>query len=1066
MRSLLASIGLILGTILSAPAVANWVPNAAPRTVYAFVVLDDDEDGDAAGKAIDELHDALKNFIGDVSEMRTMTNEQKVAYIKDKFKERAKAKALEQAYDFAKGKAEKFAQDAVKAAAWAQIEGRVRHEILVNGALSSSAWSKLKAEADSSFQAQFAQLKVLGKGIEIVGGVLWERSDKIAAGEYSWKQGALDVLGGVYDAVGESYIPFYGPFKKIVEVEMELLKALDKYCKDETINIWIGRVYEVNSAQADFKKRLAIRLRDFPSESAVIQHFDREFWDVTATGIKVPWDEKKIAEYRDECKKQVLEVYKAVQEDKKAAEKQAEELKQEATLARIRAESSHREFAAALKSGMEEGKKALELIDKFLTQTYPEALKKDLEAKKKKLESKQGELDRSTLMGEAFEGAQAVVSLVQQFGQQLLTAIKEAKPLDRKAAATAITAKRAEIAKKNDVEAAKRIHEKYVEEITKVQRAYDQKQITYEQKVQETRKLVEREGIAGQILQLHREIMDAQVTAEMRSAEQAVASQADPALDREIDRIRQVLAISIEICEKEVAKQRELAAQVGNVPYPPQRSVNSPWGLIDRYEELVEHRRALTTAIDKLSSIAKAEKAAIDKLQAEVDVQIIRFKKLVPDGRANVIGPLAYGEYAVYSLSSQPIGGSTHVMNAQNLEAWVNYYTPELTVTPIEARVPVALTEATLAALRDREKSVAQSIEQIEPNADNARAIVAFNSRAAPLFGPNANSKVKPNSFVQLYHPGEWDYSAWEFVPKPERMQEEIANLVRSTQYASQFTKDNAQMLTIGPFTIPLPQNIKVMATGIDANGKQVNLMTKEILKIVSDLATQPLKDRYEEVKPQIPQLLEMCKKIKRYSLFSRSDPMSMMVALHQTALLPDKIKAIEEAFEAQAKKNDEAIEAYTKLVSDYQKEYEKQRKEYEKQQEERRQKEVPLVEALYRQFKSAYESRNDAGVAACLDPAWEAPDGSRVSKMQETLRRSFRFFDEVKFEISNMKIAPSGNGRYRVSYSLVIRGRNFQRNIKHEEKSNVVEIAIVKNDKALILQTTEGQTWPGDGGG
>lgn len=118
-------------------------------------------------------------------------------------------------------------------------------------------------------------------------------------------------------------------------------------------------------------------------------------------------------------------------------------------------------------------------------------------------------------------------------------------------------------------------------------------------------------------------------------------------------------------------------------------------------------------------------------------------------------------------------------------------------------------------------------------------------------------------------------------------------------------------------------------------------------------------------------------------------------------------------------------------------------------------------VSALYDQFKQAYESRNDSQIISFMDDDWEAGDGTTLSDLQENISRSFQTFDEIRYNIQNLKIELKSEGRYLASYDVTITSRIYKRNIKHEEKSSVNEEVIIDGSgKPRITRTLSGRFW------
>ncbi|GEM_PF-940547 len=121
----------------------------------------------------------------------------------------------------------------------------------------------------------------------------------------------------------------------------------------------------------------------------------------------------------------------------------------------------------------------------------------------------------------------------------------------------------------------------------------------------------------------------------------------------------------------------------------------------------------------------------------------------------------------------------------------------------------------------------------------------------------------------------------------------------------------------------------------------------------------------------------------------------------------------------------------------------------------------IALVKDFYTRFKEAYEERNDSRVMSMISDAWQAGDGTTLSDLQMTLRRTFKTFDEIRYNIQNLSITPLQNGRYRVSYDVTITSRIYKRNLKHEEKSSInEEVTIDGSGKAKISKTLGGRFW------
>lgn len=121
----------------------------------------------------------------------------------------------------------------------------------------------------------------------------------------------------------------------------------------------------------------------------------------------------------------------------------------------------------------------------------------------------------------------------------------------------------------------------------------------------------------------------------------------------------------------------------------------------------------------------------------------------------------------------------------------------------------------------------------------------------------------------------------------------------------------------------------------------------------------------------------------------------------------------------------------------------------------------VEKIRSFYDQFKRAYEGKNDSQVAAMISDDWQAGDGSTISDLQVNLRRTFKVFDEIRYNIQNLSVKPGPDGRYNVSYDVTITSRIYKRNLKHEEKSSIQEeVTIDRSGKPKISKTLGGRFW------
>ena len=118
-------------------------------------------------------------------------------------------------------------------------------------------------------------------------------------------------------------------------------------------------------------------------------------------------------------------------------------------------------------------------------------------------------------------------------------------------------------------------------------------------------------------------------------------------------------------------------------------------------------------------------------------------------------------------------------------------------------------------------------------------------------------------------------------------------------------------------------------------------------------------------------------------------------------------------------------------------------------------------VQDFYRQFRAAYESRNDSLIMSFMGDEWETEDGTTLSDLQANLRRSFKIFDEIRFSIQNLAIVPNPDRKYIATYDVTISSRIYSRNLKHEEKSSVTEVlSLDASGKVKIVRTIGGRFW------
>ena len=100
------------------------------------------------------------------------------------------------------------------------------------------------------------------------------------------------------------------------------------------------------------------------------------------------------------------------------------------------------------------------------------------------------------------------------------------------------------------------------------------------------------------------------------------------------------------------------------------------------------------------------------------------------------------------------------------------------------------------------------------------------------------------------------------------------------------------------------------------------------------------------------------------------------------------------------------------------------------------------------------------------ISDEWSTPDGTTLEDLQDNLRNTFRLYNQITYNISNMQIAFRGetplDATFSVSYTVTIISRIYKRNLKHEEKSNVNELVRIDREKGKvqIQSTNSGSYW------
>ena len=117
-------------------------------------------------------------------------------------------------------------------------------------------------------------------------------------------------------------------------------------------------------------------------------------------------------------------------------------------------------------------------------------------------------------------------------------------------------------------------------------------------------------------------------------------------------------------------------------------------------------------------------------------------------------------------------------------------------------------------------------------------------------------------------------------------------------------------------------------------------------------------------------------------------------------------------------------------------------------------------VKAFYDAFKAAYEARDAAQVMHFIDDDWSAGDGTTLADLEVLFSRMFDMFDDIRFDITGLKVEPADGGGLRASYSLTITGRIYQNNLRHIEKSTVMEEIRLDGSEGRIVRTLQGSLW------
>jgi len=167
-------------------------------------------------------------------------------------------------------------------------------------------------------------------------------------------------------------------------------------------------------------------------------------------------------------------------------------------------------------------------------------------------------------------------------------------------------------------------------------------------------------------------------------------------------------------------------------------------------------------------------------------------------------------------------------------------------------------------------------------------------------------------------------------------------------------------------------------------------------------------------------------------------------------------------AFSVKAQKRQEAEEeARRKKEEQKQKLLEQQQQQQHAQRQQQQAQDKQDIESFYSDFKQAYESRNVSRVMRLISDDWEAPDGSTLDDMEDTLRGSFSVFDAIRYNIKSLRLDPVREGVFRATYQLTLIGEIYDDGLTNEEHQSVIEeIARNESGKFVIIRTLSGQFW------
>ncbi len=121
----------------------------------------------------------------------------------------------------------------------------------------------------------------------------------------------------------------------------------------------------------------------------------------------------------------------------------------------------------------------------------------------------------------------------------------------------------------------------------------------------------------------------------------------------------------------------------------------------------------------------------------------------------------------------------------------------------------------------------------------------------------------------------------------------------------------------------------------------------------------------------------------------------------------------------------------------------------------------IANIRKLYEKFAEYYSYKDLSSLLSLVSDDWScSSDSTSIDDLEAHLERTFKVFDEIQYNISNLEIQPLSKSKYKVSYNVNIIGEIYDDDIEHIEKSSVQEEVEIKKGKVIILKTLGGQYW------